>query len=466
MGAAAVATLIACALLLGGGLLRRRHYRAFCRAPAARDDRIACHGDHTAVDLRMDGDGFDPPAGWARAGQTAFLALTVRATAVGALVDPFIEVRDGTRTFRQYFERGARGRRHLNLSPIYQDAGAPLARIRVRGFAITWRAEATLHLFDPPPLDGARLLVLAPHPDDAEIACFGLYADHPSSSWVVTVTAGEGGTADQLEVLPDPADHAPWSARLRVWNSLTIPRLGGVPGDRCLNLAYPDGALEAMWRAPTQSSHLGCEPGLTRAALRAENARPDFTSADRECRWPDLIDDLGRVLDAARPDVILAPHPTLDEHPDHLFTTVALDQALRARGLRPRLFLYAVHNLAARLFPFGPATAMAALPPTRDAELVADGLYSHPLSPERRLAKYFAVDANHDLRAHASGAPVAPGQRARTSKRQLSAFVAGLSPDPVAFQRRAPRPDEIYYLSDADTLSALVARALAARSAS
>jgi len=453
--------LLACALLIGAGLLRRRHYRAFCRAPAVRDDRFACRGDHVALDVKLDAHSFDPPESVARAGQTAFLALTVHATAAGALVDPYIEVSDGARTFRQYFERGVHGRRHLNLSPIYQEAGTPLARIGLRGFALSWRAEATLLLFDPPPLDGARPLILAPHPDDAEIACFGLYADHPS--WVVTVTAGEAGSADQLAVLPAPADHAPWNARLRVWNSLTVPRLGRVPDDRCVNLVYPDGALEAMWRAPDRSFHLGSEPEPTRAALRAENARAEFKTGNRECRWTELIDDLGRVLDAARPDVVVAPHPTLDEHPDHVFTTVALDQALRARRLRPRIFLYVVHSGAARLFPFGPATAMASVPPTGDGEPLADSLYSHPLSPERRLAKYFAVDANHDLRAHASGAAATAGQLARAIKRQLSAFVAGLSPDPLAFQRRAPRPDEIYYLADADTLSALVERALAAR---
>ena len=38
-------------------------------------------------------------------------------------------------------------------------------------------------------LDDERVLVVAPHPDDAEIAAFGFYAD--TRAMVVTVTAGD-----------------------------------------------------------------------------------------------------------------------------------------------------------------------------------------------------------------------------------------------------------------------------------
>jgi LmbE family N-acetylglucosaminyl deacetylase len=446
--------------VLTAALVRRRHYRALCGAPSARDDRIVGGAGHDVVDVTLDRDGFEPPRELAAEGQTAFLTLTVRATVAGAWTDPFIEITDGGRRFRQYFDRGAAGRRHLNLSPVFQHRGTPLARVGLRGHALTWKAPATLSLFPPPPLANARLLVLAPHPDDAEIACFGLYADH--HSWIVSLTAGEAGTPDLSGVLPSPADRAAWCARLRVWNSLTVPRLGGVPAERCLNLAYPDGRLQAMWRAPTQAFALACEPAMPRAALRAENTGAEFKAGAAGCTWTALVDDLRRVLDVARPDVVVAPHPTKEEHPDHVFTTVALDQALRASGARPRLLLYAVHGGGSRLFPFGPATALASLPPGDGPDWIGDGIYSHALSPERRLAKYFAVDASNDLRVYTSGAPTAR-ELLRGIRRRISALVTGVGLDPGAHQRRAPRPDEIYYLADTQALSALVARALAKR---
>jgi LmbE family N-acetylglucosaminyl deacetylase len=441
-------------------LVRRRRYRAFCRLPPVRDDRVVWRGAHPVLDVKLEQDGFVPPPGLAAEGQTAFLSLTVHATVGGALVDPFIDVSHDGRSFRQYFERGASGRRHLDLSPLFQQPGVPLARVGLRGHALGWEPAATLTLFEPPPLADARLLVLAPHPDDAEIACFGLYGGR--DSWIVSLTAGDAGTADLSAILPSRAGNADWYARMRVWNSLTIPRLGGVPPERCLNLVYPDGALEPMWRAPAQAFRLACEPHVSRSSLRAENAVPDFKAAAADCRWEGLIEDLRRVLERARPDVVLAPHPTIDEHPDHVFTTVAMEQALRAAGARPRLFLYAVHNRAGRLFPFGPATAMASLPPIDGTEWIADGVYSHALSEERRLAKYFAVDASSDLRVYGAGNPTR-AELLSGIKGRMSALITGIGLDPVAFQRRAPRPQEIYYLADVEALSELVTRALERR---
>jgi LmbE family N-acetylglucosaminyl deacetylase len=441
-------------------MVRRRRYRAYCRLSPVRDDRISWRGAHADVPVALAPDGFQPPPGIAADGQTAFLSLTVRASVAGAVVDPFIDVTHGGRRFRQYFERGTSGRRHLNLSPVFQQRGAPLTRVGLSGYALAWEAGATLSLFEPPRLDGARLLVLAPHPDDAEIGCYGLYAGR--DAWIVSLTAGDAGTADLSALLPSRDGNADWYARMRVWNSLTIPRLGAVPPERCLNLAYPDGALQSMWRAPAQPFRLACEARVPRATLRAQNAAPEFKAADADCSWTALIEDLRRVLDSARPDVVLAPHPTIDGHPDHVFTTVALEQALRASGARPRLFLYAVHTPAGPLFPFGPATAMASLPPVDGTDWIADGVYSHPLSEDGRLAKYFAVDASSDLRAYATGTPTR-GELLRGIKRRLSALVTGVGVEPVAFQRRAPRPDEIYYLADTAALSELAARAVAAR---
>ena len=48
--------------------------------------------------------------------------------------------------------------------------------------------------------DDERVLVVAPHPDDAEIAAFGFYAD--TRAMVVTVTAGDASDRYQNSTKP------------------------------------------------------------------------------------------------------------------------------------------------------------------------------------------------------------------------------------------------------------------------
>ena len=49
---------------------------------------------------------------------------------------------------------------------------------------------------------------------------------------------GASGGLD-IYIAQRPSGDAPWSARLRVWNSLTVPRLGGVPADPSLLPGFP-----------------------------------------------------------------------------------------------------------------------------------------------------------------------------------------------------------------------------------
>ncbi|MGA3120889.1 MAG: PIG-L family deacetylase [Polyangiaceae bacterium] len=454
---------LAAALAVAIGLarwLRVRRYRRWFRIPVRRDDSLPCRGNHRTLSLSADRDGFAMPAGVVARGQTAFLALQVSTTPLGGYVDPFIEVGRGRRRYRQYFERGATGQRHLNLSPLFQNAiGAGFDRIHLRGGAIRWKREASLIVFDPPPVGNATILVLAPHPDDAEIATFGLYAGRPS--WVATITAGERGMADLSAVAPGPSDAARWKALVRVWDSLTIPQLGDVPPDRCLNLVYPDGQLQALFlRAPPRAM-LACEKSLSRAALRRHNQQSEFQSGDPACTWEGLVEELRRLLEVAKPDIVVCPHPIVDAHHDHVFTTVALEQAIRQTPLkRPLFFLYVVHRRDVPLHPLGPNTSWVSFPPWTDVEWLADSIYSHPLAPKLQAAKYFAVEGMHDLRTFSADEPRGLAQVLRVVIRELLAWGAGTGLPATSYLRRAPRPNEIYGVVSADSLSELVQRAL------
>src|SRR6267378_4172384 len=127
---------------------------------------------------------------WPRTGtqwDTALLAVR----SWGAEQDPYVEVSVGEFRIQQYLDTNALGVRWLNLSSLRaQLAGG--TEVIIRTHAVTLEAEtATLRLFDNHLDLQQRVLVIAPHPDDAEIAAFGLYADRQAS--VVTVTAGNAG---------------------------------------------------------------------------------------------------------------------------------------------------------------------------------------------------------------------------------------------------------------------------------
>ena len=294
---------------LAAGRLRTRAHRMLFRLPTRRNDSCTCRGAHQTVPVTLRPNGFDLPGGLKDQGQTAFLEMEIETTVRGAFSDPFVEVLHGGDRFRQYFERGAVGRRRVNISPLFRRRAVQADdRVTLRGRGLRWRAQGMVELFDSPPIDEAKVLVLAPHPDDAEIAAFGMYAQRSSPAWVATMTGGDRGMAKLSSVVPH-GQEARWSADLRVWDSLTIPELGGVPRERCVNFVHPDGALRQMHAQPAVGVGLACEEALSRLTLRARNAAPEFQGGSPTCTWRDVVEDLRRLLEKARPGHRGVPAP-------------------------------------------------------------------------------------------------------------------------------------------------------------
>ncbi len=441
----------------GIGLLRQRRYRAAFRIPARRDDLYRFRTPPRTFGISVGGQ-VEWPAGAYRRDSCVFLEIEVAATRAGHLLDPYIEVHAEGSSYRQYFERGARGTRYLNLSPTFQQSHAASGPVRLRGRHIRWSKRGLLLVFDPRTGGGGDALILAPHPDDSELAAFGLYCSR--SSWVVTITAGERSPTDLSAIVPRCDEPDRWLARLRVWDSLTIPQLGGVPRERCLNLVFPDARLKQMHDNPGATFQLGGGASRSREILRAHNPLSQFQQGNPRLSWSDLVSDLQRTLDTARPAVLACPHPLIDPHYDHVYTSIALAEALRAAAHRPDLILlYAVHANEAPLYPFGGAESIVSLPPWSDADWIADSIYSHPLSEEIRRAKFFAVEAAHDLRSYADSRPRRIGQLAATVRREILSFLSGMPPLPTDFLRRAPRPNEIFFEVSVDGFLELAQRA-------
>ncbi len=108
----------------------------------------------------------------------------MKATWLGRWLDPCVEVGDDVRTF----ERGVNGRRFLNLSG--QATALTQGTLALRGRYCAVAATGTLWVMTNPDYARQRVMVVAPHADDAELAAFGLYSRCEDVS-IVTLTQGE-----------------------------------------------------------------------------------------------------------------------------------------------------------------------------------------------------------------------------------------------------------------------------------
>jgi LmbE family N-acetylglucosaminyl deacetylase len=333
--------------------------------------------------LRIDGDFADA--------DTLILEVQVRAGWLGRLCDPQVWIGDD----RQDFERGVAGVRYLNLSG--QQAALRAGELRLRGRFCCLAAQASLHVLSNPDYAAQRLLVVAPHADDAELAAFGLYSRCAEAS-IVTLTQGEIEADNYRELGLDGAAAARLKGRLRSWDSLAVPLWGGVPQNRCVQLGYYCLQLPAMAAEP-QRAFGSRESGESdiRSARRHNPLRLPG-DADGRPSWSNLVADLRALLEHWRPEVVATPHPELDPHADHVAATRALLEAIEGSAWRPAtLLLYANHLHDNDRWPMGPAGYGIALPPAIEP-LLADGLWSPTLSAEVRLDKAMALAMQHDLR--------------------------------------------------------------------
>jgi hypothetical protein len=355
---------------------------------------------------------------------------------------PSVEIRSGALIAEQYLAARASGLQWLNLS-FLKGHVAPGATIELRPHDISIPpGPARLRLFESG-LDLTRpILVLAPHPDDAEIAAFGVYADRNAT--IVTVTAGNAGDANYQDVFPDPAEQYRFKGYLRVVDSITVPWQGGIAPERCFNLGYFDARVAEMHEHPHEAVPEMFSPNRDILVYRRSNLGHLLPIVSRTATWDHLLEDLLLVLQKVKPGIIVVPQPSLDSHEDHEYVSVALEGALERWHHKVDLLLYTNHSDENR-YPYGPAGTLMSLPPSGGVEVSVDRVYSHPVPKEIQHRKLFALEAMHDLRLSPHEQTLCGTDLHPTSR----------NPD-VDYFRRAVRVNELFYLYDRDSFREVI----------
>ena len=386
------------------------------------------------VELRLEGGRLLADTPLELAGdETLIVEVQLKSNLWGRFFDPAVECLDD----RQAFERGVAGKRYLNLTGSAPALAA--GELRLRGRFCRVIGQPVLWVFRQPDAARQRVMVIAPHADDAELAAFGLYGQ-ADESWIVTLTAGEIEAEHYQQMGLGRAEAARLKGRLRAWDSLAVPRWAGVPEAHCAQLGYFCLQLPAMQAAPDQPVP-SREADLTDTRLfRQLNTFPLPGDLDGAPTWNNLLADLRALILRARPEVLVLPHPAIDPHPDHICSHAAVIEALDGLEWQPQTVLgYANHLHDNDRWPMGNSGDGIALPPVFDTTLT---LRPHCLllSSAQQRDKAMALGMMHDLQPRAA--------LKRRVRRSIQKLLAGRKPSPWGeneFFRKAVRRHELFW---------------------
>lgn len=330
---------------------------------------------------------------------TVLIALHVKSSWLSYWRLPYIEWQgEGVR--RHFIEHGARGRRYVNISHSTVAGG----EIRLRGRDVSIADQLVdIFVFPKQQLQGQKILVLAPHADDAELSAYGLYEQCNEHAFVLTLTASEGGSFHYGNLYESHEAQAQYLQKglMRVWNSLSVPRLAGVPSENIAQLGFFDGTLAQMYQNPQEEIRSTKLADICMSVFRQANTATIAQQFSGGSRWCDLVENIGKVINHFQPDIIVCPSPNIDAHSDHQFTAIAAFEALRQLDYRKgRLFLHTLHYLTDD-YPIGHRGAVLSPPPKFAQPFYFESIYSHPLCRDTMRSKFLALDAMNDIRPNA-----------------------------------------------------------------
>ncbi|MCU7648776.1 PIG-L deacetylase family protein [Pseudomonas piscis] len=370
---------------------------------------------------------------------TLILKVRIKSSWLGRLFDPGVRILGGTADC-QDFERGVQGVRYLNLTG--QQAALNESRLVLEGRFCRLDPGVELFILRHPDYLAKRVLVVAPHADDAELAAFGLYSQ-AAQSWIVTLTAGEIEAEHYQQMGLDGVEAARLKGSLRAWDSISVPLWAGVPQERCVQLGYFCLQLAAMQAAPEQPVGSREADMLDTRPFRRFNQLGLASDAKGIPSWQNLVQDLVELIEHIQPQVIVVPHPHFDPHPDHVCAQQAVLEALGKTGSQPESLLYYANHLHDNdRWPMGQAGGGVALPP----QLVAQSPlrpWALTVLPQRQWHKAMSLGMMHDLQ------PPLPFKR--KIRRLIQRYLAGRHWPAFGeneFFRKAVRQHELFWVDE------------------
>ena len=291
----------------------RRRRRARAGAGAGGDDRYR----FAAGAQPRDGASVSTPRRWARGSLAGAHRARLGHGAAGRPGDaatqpsPWVDLTRGHRVAcGSTSTPSARGLRWLNLTGLRGAAHGRRRRSRSRWARARPSSPRPRCALFANRLDLSRpILILAPHPDDAEIARVRLCASGRNAT-IVTVTSGNAGDANYAADFPDPAQQYRFKGYLRAVDSVTVPWQGGIPPERCFNLGYFDARLQGRCAGSRARWCRSCTARTTTSRVyRARERRPAaaerLAQATRGRTWSRTCSDAKKV----KPAVVVMPAP-------------------------------------------------------------------------------------------------------------------------------------------------------------
>lgn len=370
---------------------------------------------------------------------TFFLKIRLKFNPISYFFKPYIEI-DG---LKHFFEYGAEGIRYLNISHIRSKQ----ITLKCKNMTLNMN-ESTLYGYKNEIDLSKKILIFAPHADDAEIAAFGLYKSADDVT-IVTTTIGEHGICNYCNIYKDRTKAALKKAELRTFDALCIPMLGGVDTTKSIALGYYGGSLQWMSEHPEKmaTSHVQKFGDMNRfrRVSHCNINLPHQVKAEQNS----FLNDLEQLFMQIKPDYIITPHPAIDSHPDHKYTTYALINTLKRTGLTCKLLTYTNHLSLSETYPVGDIHSSVTLPPNFN-EFYFDGVYSFELDEDLQTDKFFALEAIHDLRDSLVSISI------KKAYKQFNKMVKrALSGKDKSYFKRAVRANELFFViesKDADKL--------------
>ncbi|MEA3330222.1 MAG: PIG-L family deacetylase [Campylobacterota bacterium] len=362
---------------------------------------------------------------------TLFLKVELSLNPLSYFFKPYIEIQNQ----KHFFEYGAKGIRYINLSHI------PRSELTLKLHSISLKTDITKFYAYKNDVDlSKKILILAPHADDAEIAAFGLYKSAKNIT-IVTTTAGESGVCNYCDIYKnDKLKSSLKKAELRVFDAISVPLLGDVDIKNSIALGYFSGTLKWMSqnREKIASSQINeiKEMNNFRKVSHAkiklkESIEPTYTA---------FLEDLKEIVKQVQPDIIITPHPTIDSHTDHQQTTLGMIEVLQEQKLDTKLLLYTNHLKLSESYPVGDMHSTITLPPNKQ-EFSFNSIYSFYLDDDLQIDKFFALESIHDLRD--STLPISIKNSFKHLNKMIKRRVTGKD---KRYYKRAVRSNELFFI--------------------